>query len=108
LGKRKPVTDPVLLSRIRTMADDHVSVKVSRRALDSMQRIGVTVKGVCAALCDYLDAGGAIDETFTDTTPGHIGEIMYEMFPDICLYPRYVKVRIVNVSDSLYIISVHD
>ena len=108
MSKREAVSDVLLLARLREKAEDLESVKVSRSALDNMQRIGVTRRGVCAALCDYLDAGGTVDQTVTDSAEGHIGEIMYEMFPEICLYTRYVKVRIVSVTDSLYIVSVHD
>lgn len=108
MSKRKPVTDPVLLARLRALAENPTSVKVSGSAFDGMQRLGVNLRGVCAALCEYLDDGGPVDETVTDSAEGHIGETMYEMFPEIHLYSRYVKVRIVKVSGSLYIISVHE
>ncbi len=63
MSKRKLVTDQRLLSQLREMADDFRFVKVSTRALRDMQQLGINLRGVCDALCDYLDAGGRVDET---------------------------------------------
>lgn len=108
-GKHLECTNRVIIEQIRTLAANPSSVLFSRTSQRSMDKLSLTRTGVLYAICDYIDNGGLVDITITDTNTAHIGNPMYVMYPTIDYLDIYVKVRIDQHTDCLLIIiSVHE
>jgi hypothetical protein len=75
-----------------------------------MARLGLTIPGVCEAICDYIDGGADVMETITDSARGHIGKPAYEVYPTIDAEDLFVKVGIDQPrwGRVLILISVHE
>ena len=109
MGKRLPLTDPRTLRGIRRLASSAEDVYVTKRAQWDMFAGGLTKADVCEAICDWINSGEQVMLAITDKATGHIGELVFEMYPVICGEQRFVKVAIQTrtTRDRLFIISAH-
>jgi hypothetical protein len=72
--------------------------------------LGITIAGVCQAICDWIDAGEQITETITRYDAEHVGEPAYELYPVIDDTDMFIKVAICergSDQELLLVISAH-
>lgn len=108
MSKRVELSDPSIRTLIRELLNDFRAVVLTNRAQIDMARLRETKKGVCFAAVDYIDNGGPIDVTITDTAKQHIGEKMYELFPNVEGMCYYLKIKIDKSGLVLIVVSFHE
>lgn len=110
MPKRWQLNDVSTRSLLRLLAENHRSVSITYRARQHLSECCLTVAGLCYLICEYLDNGGVVDETITESAQGHIGEHVFEMHPEIDAHDYYVKVGFDGTppDQSLRIISFHE
>ena len=79
-----------------------------RAEYDTMGR--VTKADICAAICQWIDEGEAVQVLVTQYAAGHVGKPAYVMKPTIGSTGYYVKVVIrdsESANELLLIVSAH-
>jgi hypothetical protein len=108
MAKKPAHTDIVKV--IRKLAADPNKVRLTSKAQYDLMLSPLTKKGVCILICDWIDAGGEIEEKSTTEPAKYKGVPVYIMklaFEGEKYYIRVAIVRIVESGEELLIISVH-
>jgi len=107
---RRPLIDKKLIWAIRQCATGEGRVQVTYRAQQDMLRLDMTLKGVCEAIVDWIDGGREIIQDVSGHDR-HAGKLFYIMSPEIDGEKRYIKVRIDEESDTVFlmiVVSAHE
>lgn len=110
MTKRVKMNDPSKLLLIRQLFEDYRFVVFTNRADTDRARLHETKRGICFAALEYLESGGVVDVTITDSVKEYIGMPMYELYPSIDGMGYYLKIK-VNESGAepvLVVVSFHE
>lgn len=108
-GKHQECTDRAIIDQIRKLSEDAYSAAFTRSSLIKMDELRLTRRGVLEIICEYINGGGVVDVTITDSVPGKIGQPMYVLYPTYENQDLYIKVRIDTYGPyPLIVISVHE
>ena len=94
LPKRWPLKDRKIVKAIRRLAGEPDKVHATTRSMRDLAALGITIAGVCQAVCDWINAGEQITETITRYDAEHVGEPAYELYPVIDDTDMFIKVTI--------------
>ena len=106
----KKGADSEIVQIIYNLAGRPSQVKTTSSALFGMLAYGITLKGVCEVIQEWIDAGKPIQEGVTREVEPHAGKVHYIMKPKINEQQFYLKVGIEKdqqTGEHLMIISFH-
>ena len=110
IPKRWEFKDRKIIRTIRELADYPGAVRATKRALQDMGALRLTVAGICHEIREWIDAGKPLTCTITTKDPAHAGEPAYELYPVIEGVDVFIKLSIVrrgSGAELLLIISAH-
>ena len=108
--KRWPLKDRKIVKSLRRLAGEPDKVHATTRSMRDLAALGITIAGVCQAVCDWINAGEQITETITRYDAEHVGEPAYELYPVIDDTDMFIKVTIRerrSDQELLLVISAH-
>jgi hypothetical protein len=108
----KKIADSGIVKLIYKLADDPSKVRTTKTAKRDMFALGLTIRGICEAIQEWIDDKKPIEEDVTKHVSEHLGKPIYIMKPHIESHSVlvYVKVQIdkdVQTGKYLLIISSH-